>query len=257
MAKVDWAELIFSSAHNILEKLESIAHKRFPNDRQLADHAFNHALDKLRTKNWCAMQAYQGHSSPTGYLIITFQHALEDFARERFGRPRPPQEIKRQGALWLELYQRIILEKQPEQNVIDIINTRTALTAEETRAIIRRIKQLCPTAPQPHPISDENALDHIPDHPNREPHRAAFTRPLQERIESFLSKLLRQDRSLPKHLDELTPEDYTLLQMVYSEGLKISQCARMLGRPDQQVRRRHNKILQLLRQHFAEQNWDN
>lgn len=258
MVEVEWNELVFSSADNLLQQLEKIAHKRFPDDQQLADQAFNEALATLSANNWQILKAYQGKSSPKGYLIVTFRNTIEDYARKRFGRLRPPEDVKRKGAVWLEIYNRLVLEKQLEPTIIDAIIAQTALSAADVQDIIRTIKQLTtPKTRNGFTHQDDTALENLPDAPSNDPYHAAFGRPLLERIGSFLTGVLSTDRSLPNQLDELINEDYVLLQLIYSEGLKISQCARMLNLPDQKVRRRHERILQLLRQHFKEQGWNN
>ncbi|MEZ5594104.1 MAG: hypothetical protein R3F53_26760 [Gammaproteobacteria bacterium] len=148
MVEVEWNELVFSSADNLLQQLEKIAHKRFPDDQQLADQAFNEALATLSANNWQILKAYQGKSSPKGYLIVTFRNTIEDYARKRFGRLRPPEDVKRKGAVWLEIYNRLVLEKQLEPTIIDAIIAQTALSAADVQNVIRTIKQLTTQKPE-------------------------------------------------------------------------------------------------------------
>lgn len=280
MAKVDWRHILFESQHKfgdkkakLFEVLEKLASKRFPRDRTLAEEAFNAALEALTRDDFARLAGFGGRGDPRVYLIAVFRNALEDFARRRFGRPRPPAAIERRGGAWLDLYRSLIVERQPERDVIDALLARTDFRREDIQAMIEEVKALHRAPANPIrfvPFLDEadpeSEGEAVPD-PRPDP-ESWLLRWLDERAAKWLSRLF--DRPTPRAADAgeadktdttsekgetsgtpcgcLDDEDIVLLKGRHSHGLSLAACARKLGRPEHEVRRRHRQILEILLQ---------
>lgn len=283
MAKVDWRHILFESQYKfgdkkvkLFEVLEKRASKRFPWDRTLAEEAFNAALETLTHDDFARLAGFGGRGEPQVYLIAVFRNALEDFARRRFGRPRPPAAIERRGGAWLELYRRLIVERQPERYAIDDLLARTDFRRADIEAMIEEVKALCRSPQNPIrfvPFLDETDPEAdgeaVPD-PRPDP-ESGLLRWLDERAAKWLSRLFgrptreaavageageagQTDKTRETGETSGTPcgclgdEDIVLLKGRYVHGLSLAACARLLGRPEHEVRRRHRQILKILLQ---------
>lgn len=131
MADVErWHSKVF--AHwNLLENLSK---KRFK-DVSVAIEATSFVLDQLEKDDWKRVRGFQGRSNFTTYLSTMATRLLEDFSRIKYGRIRPPQWIKDRGALWIEIFKRLCLEKFSRNEVIEIM-TAPASKAERNSATI-------------------------------------------------------------------------------------------------------------------------
>ncbi len=257
MAEIEWRRVIFDSSGGMFPHLDALARRRFPADPTLAEEAFNAVLDALSRDNWSRLGRFDGRGSAEGYLIRTFSHALEDFARQRFGRPRPPVAIARRGGVWLRIYQELIVERGLEPAIADRLAADTDWPAVDIATAIREVKALCPATPSSGawivPLQDDldpTAVLEATIDPPSEPDRQ-LRRSLHERVLYGLSRLLSHANS-GTHGDagwmELDAEDRVLVRLLYAEGLSLAAGARLLGRPEHEVRRRHQRLLRTLRQ---------
>lgn len=256
MAKMDWRRVIFNSSGGMFQHLDALARRRFPVDPGVAEEAFNAVLDALSRDDWSRLARFDGRGSAEGYLVRTFSHALEDFARQRFGRPRPPATIARRGGVWLRIYQALIVERGLEPTIADALAADTDWPARDIAAAIREVKALCRPAAMPNvvtPLPDD--LDPSADleptvDPPLEPERQ-LRRTLRERVLYGLARLLGDATGVMDDaaaVDELDAEDRVLVRLLYAEGLSLAASARWLGRPEHEVRRRHQRLLKTLRQ---------
>jgi hypothetical protein len=143
---MDWRSLIFDSTQGMFQHLDALARRRFPVDPK-AEEAFNAVLDALSRDDWARLARFDGRGSAEAYLVRTFSHALEDFARQRFGRPRPPTAIIRRGGVWLRIYQHLIVERRLEPSVADALAADTDWPVADIAAAIREVKALCVNTP--------------------------------------------------------------------------------------------------------------
>lgn len=254
MAEVDWRSMVFDSRGGLFKHLEALARRRFPVDPTTAEEGFNAVLDLLSRDDWARLARFDGRGSPEGYLVRTFSHALEDFARQRFGRPRPPAAIARRGGAWLRIYQCLIVERWPEPRVVDALAADTGWPAVEIAAAIREVKARCPPAASVGafvPLEDDRdpAADLEPtvDRP-LEPERQ-LRRLLRERVLHGLSRLFGDGDGGTDDgaADAVDAEDRVLVRLIHAEGLSLAASARLLGRPEHEVRRHYRRLLETLR----------
>ena len=89
--------------------LEYLAGRRFKTGI-LAEEARNYVLDALSGNDWEKLRKYRDTGSFKAYLAQLIVRLLEDFARRRFGRKRPPAHVVVRGALWVRLFQLMCIE---------------------------------------------------------------------------------------------------------------------------------------------------
>ena len=255
MSQIDWNAVVFNSDDGLYNKLEKIAHRRFPNDAGLAEEAFNVALDAVSADQWACLRHYRGDVAEQAFLITVFRNQLEDFYRERFGRLRPPAGISRKGGVWLDVYQRLIIEQRPMQSVVDQIVDATNWSESEVTEVVRQVKAQInmraprsrPLAPDcdPEPILISTAGDDTPEQQVRK-------QTLEQTLFSLASLLFGKRQTTEGNWPTIDDEDRVLLRLHYVEGLPIAACARMLGRKDHDVRRHHHKLLKQLKRFMTD-----
>ncbi len=257
---MDWRRVIFDSSGGMFQYLDALTRRRFPTDPGVAEEAFNAVLDALSHDDWTRLARFDGRGSAEGYLVRTFSHTLEDVARQRFGRPRPPAVIARRGGVWLRIYQALIVERGLEPAIADRLATDTDWPTSDIATAIREVKALCRPAAMPNivaPLPDD--LDPSADleptvDPPLEPERQ-LRRSLRERVLYGLARLLSDATGTADDDDNelmaLDAEDRVLVRLLYAEGLSLAASARLLGRPEHEVRRRHQRLLKTLHQQLS------
>ncbi len=138
-AESDWSRLVLG---DWVHRLEKMALKRF-GSQTLADEAVNHVLDKLSADNWSVLSGYKEKARPTTYLNVVASHILEEFSRKKFGRPRPPLWLQRNGHLWVSLWRQLCLERRAVEEVfLSWINPERS--REYIASIVQTIKARMP-----------------------------------------------------------------------------------------------------------------
>ncbi|MEE2653438.1 MAG: hypothetical protein VYE54_11985 [Pseudomonadota bacterium] len=253
----DWPSIILSS--EFLKRLEWIAEKRFPQPA-LAQAAVNDVLERLSAENWHKLSSFGGKSKPETYAQTVASRLLEDYARERFGRPRPPKWLKESGAIWVQIWQMLCLERQWPAMVTSRLGPdhRPGLIEE----IIRTIRAKIPRCGEPgycEQLGDEDTADGgtteaLETQLSQQRHREAL---------ELLSNLLRGTHgdcpstsesafaALLEHVN-LNPEDQLLLALIYEDGLSTRKAAEVLNTNPSAIQRRLQVITQSLRDFLQE-----
>lgn len=138
---IDWQSLIFTSGW--LDRLDRLAIRRF-GEGGLAEEASRFVLDQLSDNDWSVLDSYKGKSKPETYLYTLSGNFLEEFSRRRFGRPRPPEWLKRQGDIWVQVWKLVCLERQLIQTVVDRLTWKGLREPGFVKKIIRTIKARLP-----------------------------------------------------------------------------------------------------------------
>lgn len=249
----DWREYLFGDQGRQLQLLQRLARKRFW-DASLAESAYTDSLLKLLEDGGRRLRAYQGRSSPGTYLMAVFRNLLEDYAVGLYGKCRPPEWVKRLGAIWIDLFRRLCCEHRTIEALVNSGHW-PEMTRDELMATCRLIKgrvvhcgaklefqDLDGAISAGHEPADGLGID------------AAMEEWETQQAHGFLSELLgcqeTTDTTLSavRRLGSLDPEDVVLLRMVYGDRLSLAKAARLLGQPEHAVRRRHDLLLAVLRQ---------
>ncbi|SHO42852.1 sigma factor-like helix-turn-helix DNA-binding protein [Desulfopila aestuarii] len=132
-----WKEKILAN----WELINRLARRRFGNS-PLAEEAALRVLDQLMEKDADRLQSYTGKGEPAAFLAAVSWRLLEDFARSRFGRRRPPRWIRHLGGFWENLYTLLCLERVDIMEAIAMVSQReTAVFNAEVEEAAWAIRQ--------------------------------------------------------------------------------------------------------------------
>lgn len=92
------------------ELVDRLARRRFVHE-SLSEEAGLYVVKKLEQDDWRQLRNFRGSASLRTYFSSVVYNLLEDFAREKFGRVRPPLWLRRLGGIWLLLYKLMCLER--------------------------------------------------------------------------------------------------------------------------------------------------
>lgn len=254
---VDWRALVFDP--DWMERLDRLAAKRF-GDGGLAEEASAYVIEKLSEQEWSALQSFKGQSSPTTFLHTLAGNFIEEFSRKRFGRPRPPEWVKREGDLWIQIWKLLCLERRMPQTVLDLLCSGDRREPASIQRIIQTLKARLPwcgesareiaSAGLTGDDGEFSAEEMIPEYrtPDATIENEHFCHALQ-----MLSTLLSDEiteasiensaakaqaivndgnshglKNLGAHL-QLNDQEWVVLRLVYQDGLKLHAVAEMLG----------------------------
>ncbi len=85
------------------ERINRAAVRRF-GDNSFAEEAALAVMEGLEANDWQRVRGYNGKAAFSSYVMALTARLLEDFARTRFGRVRPPVWVKTMGGIWSKLF---------------------------------------------------------------------------------------------------------------------------------------------------------
>ncbi|WP_226661458.1 hypothetical protein [Microbulbifer aggregans] len=269
-SEISWPELILSTGW--MAKLDRLAHSRF-GQQGLAEEASTYVIHRLSEDNWARCRTFSGQSRAETFAQVLAVNLLEEFARKRFGRPRPPTWLQREGELWVRLWKMVCLERQLVPSVIDRLcadKQREPSFIQRTITVIkarlpwcgdsaREIPAAClvvDNSDEPHPeqvdLSTEQSLDKAQwEDALLVIHQLLLSaqNPSMQGMKSESSKnsdlIMQPDTALQlqQRLD-LNDEERLLLKMVYQDGLKLNVVAQAMNLPAYQPGRLLNRLHQ-------------
>ncbi|MCP5160775.1 MAG: sigma-70 family RNA polymerase sigma factor [Hahellaceae bacterium] len=255
---VQWSSIVFSA--DFFDRLDHLAQKRF-GDSVLAEEGTTFVISELTANNWERCRKYTEQAKPETFLYSVSSNLLEEFARKRFGRVRPPEWLKREGELWVSLWKQICLERKLTESVVDRHCSDTLRDKVQLRTIISAIKARIPwCGVKDAPISmdqefsdDETTLkDFISDPQTLEEH--LDTRQLQQALH-LVAALVNGEEEAPRQEEsfsawqqvkaelDLDAEERLLLKLYFNDALNFSTIAKMMNVPSHQPGRQIKKIL--------------
>ena len=282
--EVDWKTLILECGW--LERLERLSRKRF-GEGGLAEEASTYVIDKLSQDNWQMLGAFRGQSKPVTYLHTLSSNLIEEFSRKRFGRPRPPEWLKREGNFWVKVWKLLCLERRMPESIIDLLCGDDIHGVDNVKQVMRTIKAKLPSCGESvrEVTLDSNSngddgddlQDQIPEF--NTPDSNLEQSQLQELME-VLSLLLAADngalaierandagrsivgetnlatnKTFHQYLD-LTDIEWVVLRMAFQDGINFKMIAQTLGLKPHEPGRIKNRILEKIRQALVSSNID-
>ncbi len=91
---------------------------------ELAEEAALYVMDGLAQDDWSRLRTFTGRSTLATYIGTLTLRLLEDFARTRFGRVKPPLWICRLGGIWMTLFRLLCLERFSPDEAVALIGNR-------------------------------------------------------------------------------------------------------------------------------------
>lgn len=258
---IDWPALVFGEQTQA--RVQYLSERRFGKSAD-AEIAASYVLEQLSADDWQVCRKFTGKARPETFLYTLCANFIEEYARKKFGRVRPPQWLQQLGNQWLTLWKYICLERQPIPVAVEklSLDDDNQYDTETTLSMITTIKAKIPWCGQQ---SGEVSLDDT-----NEDSLQASDKPIDQSAarEEFLLLLhnIVLDDSTPaqnwqdeskinvlKAQLQLSDEQRLILRMAYQDNLKFSAIARTLKLPAHQpariAQRALKHIQQLLQEH--------
>ena len=108
------------------ETINSMASHRFW-EGVLAEEAGLAVFDGFNADNWYRLRAYSEKATFATFVRSLTARLLEDFARKRFGRVRPPLWVKTLGGIWEKLFTALCLERLPVLDAVEVVLQRQTI----------------------------------------------------------------------------------------------------------------------------------
>ena len=252
----DWKENVMSH-WGLINRL---AGRRFARD-VIAEEAALFVINRLEVNDWQRLKGYEGKASLTTYLSTLTFRLLEDFARKKFGRLRPPLWIRNLGGIWELLFRFLCQERLPLQEAVEHVRDRRpleerAVLEDSARTIQARVTDCGRHQAREVPLDEEHDCC------------GADAEPQQQRLEEterdlFFAALFKGvlgmdgdpgiTGSLARVLSagvHLAAEERLLLKMCYRDNLGVAEAGRMLGMNRHRVHGRLRRLLARLRDDF-------
>jgi RNA polymerase sigma factor (sigma-70 family) len=239
------------------ELVNRLARRRF-SDELLAEEAALFVLEKLSADRWQSLRRYRGAAKLQTYFVTLVSRRLEDFARKRFGRVRPPQWLIKLGGIWLLLYRLLCYQRLSFNDALEIAIQRYQ---EESSARIEQIaehilaqitscgqEQQQTEFTEEHEISGSTSLGPVYERQQQTQVLAALgCQLLGEPVDPAQAELLEK---LVKQPVALSPEERLLLKLCHRDGLSVSEAGRMLGLNRFQTHGRLKRLYSRIREAF-------
>jgi len=255
----DWKEKTLAC----WETINSMAARRF-GEGVLAEEAALAVIEGLRADNWHRVRAYDERASFATFVRTLTARLLEDFARKRFGRLRPPFWITSFGGIWVKLFTALCLERLPLGSAVEVVLQRqmTAKKSEIEAAACQLLERI-PDCGMHQGLEvsfneEENVTDDRPDGPLG-PDHAAEEQQKRELFEAIFQLILGETEfrvadallvKLNRLAIQLSPEEKLLIKLCYQDGLGVAQAGDMLGLNRFQVHGKKRRLLARLKQEF-------
>ncbi len=254
--------------------INRLASRRF-GDTSLAEEAALFVLDRLEENDCARLQAFSGKSSFSTYIASVSIRILEDFARKKFGRVRPPGWLKALGGLWTVLFHLLCLERLRVPDAVETVIARGVFRDRdeiETAAwsILERIVHCGKHQGLEVSIDEvagtQNNKDDFfhcssslsePEKWLQEDEQRTFLHLLFHETldmdDHALDDIPRRLKNLSKQSIELSTEDKLLLQLCFKDNFSVSSAGKMLGLNANQVHGRLRRLLSRMREEFTRQ----
>ncbi len=272
---VDWPQLVFSE--DWLKRVDKMAAKRF-GEGGLAEEAATYVIDQISFNDWEKCKTFKGQSNPKTYLYTLASNFIEEFSRKRFGRPRPPTWLQRQGQLWIDLWRKLCMERQDTKGLIERLCSDGLRQVEELKQTIKIIKARIPTCGQAvmevgemAPTTDEDdeqrdiedtslaSYDHIGFEfevgaygevilmlkalmNDTEPKETDFEQPALLEAADIADHQQDKLMLLREHI-KLTDDERLIMRMIYQDGLSRTAASNALGMASHQAGRIINSAM--------------
>jgi DNA-directed RNA polymerase specialized sigma24 family protein len=245
--------------------MNSMATRRF-GESSLAEEAALFVMDGLQADNWQRVRAFAGNASFSTYISILTTRLLEDFARKRFGRVRPPLWIKSLGGIWEKLFTALCLERLSVGDAVEVVAERQFTTAQnEINDIEDAAHQLLGKIPDCGKKSVAE-VSYADDHPPQtiidegSDQSSSLEKRERQQLLNVVFELTcgKPETQVPENFAEkfkllkinLTPEEKLLLKLCYQNGLRVTKAGQFLGLTRFQVHGKMRRLMARLKSEF-------
>ena len=242
-------------------KINALAVRRFGSN-PLAEEAALAVIEGLAADNWRRVSVFSGQASFYSFIMAISARIMEDFARKRFGRLRPPLWVQTFGGIWQKLFQALCVERLPVLDAVEVVQQRSRMDAEkatiETAAyeLLARIPDCGMSRGTEVPFDEVAAMQE--GDAGVEPAGTFETRRQKELFLAVFHLILGQEGEVDRELLQkyhslkitLKPEEKLLLKLCYQDGLGVTEAGAMLDMNRFQAHGRMRRLLQRLEEEF-------
>lgn len=239
-----------------------LAQRRFSDD-VLAEEAALYVLEQLSRDNWSCLSGYRGRARLKTFFSTVVYNQLEDFARKRFGRVRPPQWLKKLGGIWLLLYRLLCHERYSFTDALYLAADRHRhLPEDRIEQMAERILGEIPSCGKTQ-LSEDRFDDNVLNQAKEQEHisqQAGLELQQREQFLAGLYCLLLGDRHDSLKLQALTKattipivltsDDRLLLKLCHHDGLSVAEAGRMVGLNRFQAHGKLRRLYKKIRESF-------
>ena len=223
----------------------------------LGEEAALWVLDNLALDDWRRLREYRGRAGFPGFLAVVVSRLLEDFARRKFGRVRPPGWIRSLGGMWRLLFELLCLRRLSVQEAVTSLRVQRPEISEKEGeqaawAILERVVNCGAHQGLESSLTDENGGE-LAGEGGPEQELAARDREIFLTLLFGEEKLVEQGSALLDRLRDrirLSDEERLLLILCFREELSVTRAGAMLGMNPNQAHGRLRRLLARLRKDF-------
>ena len=251
----DWKERTL--AH--WDSINKMAARRF-GEGTLAEEAALAVMDGLSADDWRRVAAFGGRSSFSSFVMTLTARLLEDFARKRFGRVRPPLWVKSLGGIWEKLFTTLCLERLRPAEAVEVVLQRhmQAIKKEVEKAAYQLLAKIPGCGKnQGLEVVYEEGMAHSGD-------TGVEGNGIEEGEKKNLFSVVCQfifsvnDIEISSGFQEkfkalkihLSPEEQLLLKLCYQDDLNVSEAGKMLGLTRFQAHGKMHRLMKRLKEEF-------
>lgn len=99
-----------------LKRLKKLAYDYFGHTGVDVDDAFQDAVLNL-LKNLDKLESSRPDGVNDAYIFTMFRNAMTSVYHHHFGKPRPPEWVKRLGPIWKQIFDMLCLQRLPEYEI--------------------------------------------------------------------------------------------------------------------------------------------
>lgn len=228
----------------------------------LAEEAALAVFDGLNADNWHRLRAYNEKATFATFVRTLIARLLEDFARTRFGRVRPPLWVKALGGIWEKLFTALCLERLPVLDAVEVVLQRQPDIGKNVieRAaydLLARISDCGMHQGLEVAYEEENSF--VGGQGKPIPDRFLEEQQKKELLEAIFQLVLgledfQVSETLLKKINQLrirlSPEEKLLLKLCYQDGLGVTQAGEMLGMSRFQAHGKKRRLMARLKEEF-------
>jgi RNA polymerase sigma factor for flagellar operon FliA len=184
--------------------------------RDEAEDFNSYSLLKLMEEDYATLRSFQGRSSLATFLMVVVHRLFLDYRVQKWGKWRPTAEVRRLGAVAVELDRLVNRDGQVLPNAIEIVHASSggALSREQLFDLAGRL----PLRQRPH-FEGAEQLDLIPTDGGVEETLEGQERTrIAKRVGSVLTQALR----------EMPAQDRLILKMRHEDGFTVREIATAL-----------------------------
>lgn len=245
-----------------------IAGRRFA-DTNLAEEAALYIVNGLKQDNCRRMQAFSGRAKLSTFIASVSLRLLEDFARKKFGRVRPPTWITALGGIWITLFELLCLQRLSVVEAVETLMNRVAAdkrqqVEESAWTVLERVTHC--GAHHGLEVSLDGAGDgetgsrEVISDPQYNPEDHLLAEERSTLFSLLFTQMAAEDgetseteRSLFAMLEtpiRLSAKERLLLKLCFQDELSVTRAGEMLGLNANQAHGRLRRLLARLRDDF-------